>query len=163
MVRCEELFRQICWLAERYWPAIDENGGWIDPPMGYTIPGTRPVTMNRNVVHPNMTAPSMHAPGMNMHGNPVNGNMAGPAPTPNMHGHVNTNMSNNANPNPNINTSTSMNTNANNSNNNRNNPAPIAPINAGVRKESTSVNDNRSQQSMDRGNSMDSDSGESSA
>lgn len=26
MTRCEEIFRQICWLEERFWPTVDSMG-----------------------------------------------------------------------------------------------------------------------------------------
>ncbi|EOA86711.1 uncharacterized protein SETTUDRAFT_171101 [Exserohilum turcica Et28A] len=109
MARCEEVFRQICWLAERFWPAIDDNGdegprpriegpmAAIGPTMDTTsmqggMPNGLPMAMNRNNMHANMAGPSMHNTAINMHGNPVNTNttntnMAAPTQTPNMHPH----------------------------------------------------------------------------
>jgi hypothetical protein len=39
MVRCEEIFRQICWLEERFWPDVDGMGeedesAQLGPPVG---------------------------------------------------------------------------------------------------------------------------------
>ncbi|USP76213.1 uncharacterized protein yc1106_03487 [Curvularia clavata] len=151
MIRCEELFRQICWVAERYWPAVDENGATMGSNMQSGIPNPRPMPMNRNPVHPNMAAQNMHGPGINMHGNAVNSNMTGPLPNPNMHGHVSSNINNN--PNANAGTSNAQ---------NQNYPSQSGPINAGVRKDSTSLSDNRTKQNMLQRGSMDSSSQESS-
>lgn len=155
MIRCEEVFRQMCWVAERYWPVVDENGAAVGSSMQSGMPNARPIPMNRNPVHPNMAAQNMHGPGINMHGNAVNGNMAGAPPNPNMHGHVSSNMNNNVNAN--------VNANAGSSNtNNRNCSTSSGPINAGVRKDSTSLSDNRTKQNMLQRDSMDSSSRESS-
>lgn len=154
MARCEEVFRQICWLAERFWPAIDDNGdegprpriegpmAAIGPTMDTTsmqggMPNGLPMAMNRNNMHANMAGPSMHNTAINMHGNPVNTNttntnMAAPTQTPNMHPHVNSN---------------------------RNGSMSSGPINAGVRKpDNTSVNNtnNQNKYGMPHRKSMDS-------
>jgi len=83
MVRCEEIFRQICWLEERFWPVVNGMGdmGEQDEPARLGPPGLS--TMNNG----NFAGPS---PNM---GPPMNSQMAGPMTGHNnqmvSHGHSN--------------------------------------------------------------------------
>lgn len=87
MLRCEDIFRQICWLRERFWPDVDGMGeqdesARMGPPIGPMSSGipngmngpmNGPMTngMNNNGMNNNMAGPSMN--GMN----PMNANMNG--------------------------------------------------------------------------------------
>ncbi|KAF2274432.1 heme oxygenase-like protein [Westerdykella ornata] len=89
MLRCEEIFRQICWLEERFWPDVDGMGeedesarlgstgmgsmgntvGPMDSSMNDSAMGGS--TMNGSVGTANMTGQGMNASGMsgaNMNG-----------------------------------------------------------------------------------------------
>lgn len=58
MVRCEEIFRQICWLEERFWPDVDGMGEEDDsvrpgpPGLGNMNNGNFTRPMNQNVGGP---------------------------------------------------------------------------------------------------------------
>jgi hypothetical protein len=106
MSRCEEIFRQMCWLEERFWPEVDSMGdnnesAGMGPPMGGPMsaglesnmqngmPNGLPLSINGNGVHNHnhnrnnsVPGPSMNANAVptNIHGNPVNGrnSMSGP-------------------------------------------------------------------------------------
>lgn len=159
MMRCEEVFRQICWLEERFWPVVDDNGdesgrariGGPMPAMGPTMDNTMggsmlnglPMAINGAGMHTNTPGPSLHSGGMNMHGNPVNGNMGGPIHNSNMHGQVN-------------NTNNNMNGPMQQNGPMQSGPMHNGPINAGVRKtDSTPVSDNRNHYGMPHRNGMD--------
>ncbi|RMZ68512.1 transcription regulator [Pyrenophora seminiperda CCB06] len=89
MQRCEEVFRQTCWLAERIWPSVDgmgeedENTGMgpprpsmvasVDTDMQNGMQTGLPIGINANNMQNNMSAPMV-----NMHGNPVPNNISGP-------------------------------------------------------------------------------------
>jgi hypothetical protein len=65
MVRCEEIFRQICWLEERFWPDVDGMGeedesAQLGPQIGI-------VGMNDG---PSFTGPM----NQNLNGGPMNNN-----------------------------------------------------------------------------------------
>jgi hypothetical protein len=115
MARCEEVFRQICWLEERFWPDVDGMGeqdetSRMGPPMG--MPNGLPMTINNGLAGP--SGMNQNGNGINMHGNSVggsssmngpmsngningpmnNGNMSGPMNNGNMNGNVNGSMSN---------------------------------------------------------------------
>ncbi|EFQ89592.1 hypothetical protein CFE70_004515 [Pyrenophora teres f. teres 0-1] len=82
MVRCEEIFRQTCWLAERIWPSVDgmgeegENTGMgpprasmatgVDTIMQNDMQAGLPIGMNGSNMQNNMSTGMV-----NMHGNPV--------------------------------------------------------------------------------------------
>ncbi|KAI2480512.1 TenA transcription activator [Pyrenophora tritici-repentis] len=90
MVRCEEIFRQTCWLAERIWPSVDgmgeegENTGMgpprasmaanVDTAMQNDMQTGLPIGINGN---------NMSAGMVNMHGNPVPNTSNNPAATRN--------------------------------------------------------------------------------
>ncbi|CAG5165594.1 uncharacterized protein ALTATR162_LOCUS6812 [Alternaria atra] len=127
MSRCEEIFRQICWLEERFWPEVDGMGdnnesARMGPPMGpmsagldNNMPSGLP---NGNGIHNHNRNNSMPGPSMNtnnvptnIHGNPVNGrnSMSGPVRNASING-----------------------------------PMPNGPINAAINKhDNTPVNDSR--------------------
>ena len=127
MSRCEEIFRQICWLEERFWPEVDGMGdnnesARMGPPMGpmsagldNSMPSGLP---NGNGIHNHNRNNSMPGPSMNtnnvptnIHGNPVNGrnSMSGPVRNASING-----------------------------------PMPNGPINAAIYKhDNTPVNDSR--------------------
>lgn len=94
MVRCEEIFRQICWLEQRFWPDVDGMGeegesAQLDPQVGLgggIDNGTYRGPMNQNMNGPmtnnsmgNQMNGQMNTNNMNMpgplNGNHVNGNM----------------------------------------------------------------------------------------
>ncbi|KAI4961665.1 hypothetical protein J4E86_000694 [Alternaria arbusti] len=115
MSRCEEIFRQMCWLEERFWPDVDNMGDnnesvRMGPPMGgpmsaglensmhNNMPNGLPVAINGNGVHNHnrnnsMPGPSMNNNGVpkNIHGNPVNGrnSMSGPVRNASINGPIN--------------------------------------------------------------------------
>jgi hypothetical protein len=69
MVRCEEIFRQICWLGERFWPNVDGMGEENEAPrigpqlaVRSTDNGTFTGPLNQNMNRP-------------MSNNPMNGQM----------------------------------------------------------------------------------------
>ncbi|KAF2711910.1 heme oxygenase-like protein [Pleomassaria siparia CBS 279.74] len=79
MIRCEEIFRQICWLEERSWPDVDGMGeedetARLGPnlgPLGAGVGG-----MDNGLGGSNMGGPVMNGPGMNgsgMNGPGMNG------------------------------------------------------------------------------------------
>lgn len=37
MMRCEQVFRQVCWLAERFWPDVDGMGEEDDTGRGMSL------------------------------------------------------------------------------------------------------------------------------
>jgi hypothetical protein len=105
MIRCEEIFRQICWLEERFWPDVDGMGEVDETarlgqaglgPLGAGVgdldnmdtPGLNSPSMNGPSMNgPSMNGPSMNGPSMNgpmnppMNGPmnpPMNGPMSGP-------------------------------------------------------------------------------------
>ncbi|KAF2748367.1 heme oxygenase-like protein [Sporormia fimetaria CBS 119925] len=81
MLRCEEIFRQICWIGERFWPDVDGMGEEDENAamsMGGNVPG-----MDNSLNDPGMNGPGMSGPGMN------GPNMNGPNMTPSsMGGHT---------------------------------------------------------------------------
>jgi len=127
MLRCEEVFRQICWLAERIWPSVDgmgeegENTGMGPPrgPVGPSLDTTMqngmqtglPIGISGNSMQNNMSGSSISSGMVNMHGNPVPSNMNAPVNNT-RNGSVSSNMG-----------GTPVNNN-NNSNNNGNNNNP---------------------------------------
>jgi hypothetical protein len=145
MVRCEEIFRQICWLEERFWPDVDGMGEEDESarmapamgPMGAAtengmqtgMPNGLPIGINNNMAGPGMNGNGNGMARMNnMHGNNVNGSMSGSMSNSNAHGNANGNMngamSNGLN-NPNVN-----------------------------KIDNTPVNDNRNNFRLPNGNSM---------
>ena len=90
MIRCEEIFRQICWLEERFWPDVDGMGE-VDESARLNQAGLGPlgagVTDLDNMDTPGLNGPTMNGPmsgPMNppMNGPmnpPMNGPMSGPA------------------------------------------------------------------------------------
>ncbi|KAF2679919.1 heme oxygenase-like protein [Lentithecium fluviatile CBS 122367] len=101
MTRCEEIFRQICWLEERFWPDVDGMGEEDDSarlgpglgPMGAGMdngmdgPMSAPLNGPMNGLP---TAGSMSGPmnGGNMSGPMNSGNMNGPMSSGNMNGPI---------------------------------------------------------------------------
>ena len=100
MQRCEEIFRQICWLEERFWPDVDGMGEEDDAaqvssaslgPMGAgmdNMNGNRLSNGISNGMGNGMAGPTMN----NMSGN-MNTNMGGNMNN-NMSGNLNMNSSN---------------------------------------------------------------------
>lgn len=86
MVRCEEIFRQICWLEERFWPDVDGMGeqdesarlGPVMGPMGAGINNGMNSGMNASI-NTGMNN-TMQGPGMNGMNN-MNPSMNGPMST----------------------------------------------------------------------------------
>ncbi|KAF2800293.1 heme oxygenase-like protein [Melanomma pulvis-pyrius CBS 109.77] len=70
MVRCEEIFRQICWLEERFWPDVDGMGE-EDETARLGPAGLGPLGAGVGDMDNGMNTPSMNGPGMN-------GSMNGP-------------------------------------------------------------------------------------
>ncbi|KAH7406553.1 hypothetical protein DE146DRAFT_647816 [Phaeosphaeria sp. MPI-PUGE-AT-0046c] len=90
MVRCEEIFRQICWLEQRFWPDVDGMGeenesAQLGPQVGLgggMANGTYSGPINQNMTGPmnnSSMSTQMNNNGMNMpaslNGNHVNGPM----------------------------------------------------------------------------------------
>ncbi|KAH8723799.1 hypothetical protein GQ44DRAFT_760780 [Phaeosphaeriaceae sp. PMI808] len=46
MLRCEDIFRQICWLDERFWPDVDGMGEHDEPPPRLNEQRRIPITMD---------------------------------------------------------------------------------------------------------------------
>lgn len=65
MTRCEEIFRQICWIGERFWPDVNGMGEGDDPPRH--APSIGPMTANmENGMSSGMNGPmQMNGPQMN--------------------------------------------------------------------------------------------------
>jgi hypothetical protein len=89
MVRCEEIFRQICWLEQRFWPDVDGMGeedesARLDPQVGISAMDNRtftgPLNQNMNGPMSNNTMTSQMGSQMNgqMNSNGLNGQMSGP-------------------------------------------------------------------------------------
>jgi hypothetical protein len=104
MVRCEEIFRQICWLEQRFWPDVDGMGeedesAKLDPQVG--IGGfTGPLNQNMNGPMNSNTMTGQMSGQMNgqMNGNAMNGQMNGPMNPNGMNGPMsNTHNAHNAN------------------------------------------------------------------
>jgi hypothetical protein len=82
MTRCEEIFRQVCWLEERFWPDVDGMGeedgsAQLGPQvgMGRMDNGTFTGPMNQNMNGPisnNAMGGQMNG---QMNGNSMNGQM----------------------------------------------------------------------------------------
>jgi hypothetical protein len=118
MSRCEEIFRQMCWLEERFWPDVDSMGennesARMGPRIGPMSAGLEnniqsgmsnslPVAINGNGVHNHnhnhnrnnsMPGNSMTTNSIptNIHGNPVNGrnSMTGPVRNASINGPIN--------------------------------------------------------------------------
>jgi hypothetical protein len=129
MSRCEEVFRQICWLEERFWPDVDGMGeqdetSRMGPPIGPMGEGMQngiPMAMNNNMAGPSMNG---NESDINMHGNSVNGSMNGPMKNSNMNGPINNGPISNSN------RSGPMNNGPIN-NNNMNGPMSNGPVPAG--------------------------------
>lgn len=81
MQRCEEIFRQICWLEERFWPDVDGMGEGDDssrlgPNLSSMNTGMENGMNNGLNGSMQMNAPQMNAPRMNapqMNAPPMNG------------------------------------------------------------------------------------------
>jgi hypothetical protein len=120
MQRCEEIFRQICWLEERFWPDVDGMGeeddsarlgpglgpiGGMDNGMNGPMNGPMSTSMNGPMNGP-MSAGSMNGPmsggtmngpnmnGSNMNRSNMNGSMNGGDGTPVGDGRNNFSLSN---------------------------------------------------------------------
>lgn len=110
MVRCEEIFRQICWLEERFWPNVDgmgeqdESGRMTQAPlgsMGPTMGSMNGQPLNNGInrgMNNGMPAPPMNGVAT-MTGN-INGPLSNNGPMSsngpmnnNMNGPMNRNMS----------------------------------------------------------------------
>jgi hypothetical protein len=101
MARCEEVFRQICWLEERFWPDVDGMGeqdesSRMGPPMGPMgtgienggMPNGLPLTINNGMAGP--SGMNQNGNGINMHGNSVGGgSINGPVNNGSMNGPMN--------------------------------------------------------------------------
>jgi thiaminase len=62
MQRCEEIFRQICWLEERFWPDVDGMGEEDESArLGPTTMGA-PADTDSGGMHNSMNTPNMHGP-----------------------------------------------------------------------------------------------------
>lgn len=108
MLRCEEIFRQICWLEQRFWPDVDSMGDDADDAdadvktgpagmgsMGPGMPGLNTQGLGHGMSHgmqgQNMGGMSSMGSAINgpMRGNmnaPVNGPINGPMNSNNMNG-----------------------------------------------------------------------------
>lgn len=85
MIRCEEIFKQICWIEERFWPDVDGMGEVDESarlgtsgmgPMGANVSGMENTMTNalNNGMNNNMNTSAMNPPG------PMNGpGMNGPS------------------------------------------------------------------------------------
>jgi thiaminase len=78
MLRCEEIFRQICWLEERFWPDVDGMGEEDESGrLGPANMGSMGANMDNGISPANMNGPGMGGPGMSS--TPINGQgMSGP-------------------------------------------------------------------------------------
>ncbi|KAF2465306.1 heme oxygenase-like protein [Lindgomyces ingoldianus] len=80
MTRCEEIFRQICWLEERFWPDVDGMGEEDESArLGPTSLGPTslgPISSGVGGMDSGMNGPGMNGPGMN--GSMNNSGMNGP-------------------------------------------------------------------------------------
>lgn len=102
-MRCEEIFRQICWLEERFWPDVDGMGEEDESarlgasglgPMSAGVGGMENTMSNalnnainnQNLNNQNLNGQGMNAPGMNgpMSSTGINGPMNGPMNGPGM-------------------------------------------------------------------------------
>jgi hypothetical protein len=129
MQRCEEIFRQICWLEERFWPDVDGMGEEDDS--ARLGPGLGPIGAMNNGMNGSMNGP-MSAP------------MAGPMSGP-MHGPMNGSNMNGPNMNgPNING-------PNMNGSNMNGPMNGGSMNGG---DGTPVGDGRNSFSLSNGNGL---------
>lgn len=72
MDRCSEIFKQICWLEQRFWPVVNGMGEEAETTQDHA-PFNGP--MNQNM---NSSGASFNNPGM---GGPMNGAMAAPPMT----------------------------------------------------------------------------------
>jgi hypothetical protein len=85
MVRCEEIFRQICWLEERFWPNVDGMGEENENPRLRPQVAVRTID-NSTFARPltqNMNGPMSNQMHGQMNGNKINrqmsnGGMSGP-------------------------------------------------------------------------------------
>jgi hypothetical protein len=135
MQRCEEIFRQICWLEERFWPNVDGMGEGDDS--ARLGPGLGPM----NDMNSGMNGPMSAS---------MNGTMSGPMSAGPMNGPMGGGNMNNSNINrPNMNGS-----NMNGSLNapNMNGPMNGGPMNGG---DGAPVGDGRNSFSLSNGNGLD--------
>jgi hypothetical protein len=92
MVRCEEIFRQICWLEERFWPDVDGMGEQDETanlgPAGLSAMnnGTFTGPMNQNMGGPMNNNPMGGPMNGQMNGQMSNGQMSGPMHNTGMNG-----------------------------------------------------------------------------
>jgi hypothetical protein len=94
MVRCEEIFRQICWLEERFWPDVDGMGeedetaqmgpqigiggmdnGTFTAPMSHNLNGPMSNSTMASQMNGPMTSLSTALNGAQINGPTMNGNM----------------------------------------------------------------------------------------
>ena len=93
MVRCEEIFRQICWLEERFWPDVDGMGeedesARLVPQVGLggMENGTFTGPMNQNMGGPMNNNTMGNQMNGQMSNNGLNGQMSGPMNNTSMNG-----------------------------------------------------------------------------
>jgi hypothetical protein len=114
MVRCEEIFRQICWLEQRYWPDVDGMGeedesARLEPQVGIGSMGngtfTGPLNQNMNGPMSNNTMTSQMSGQMNgqMTNNGINGQINGPMNPNSMNGTISSSHNGNQISGPNMN------------------------------------------------------------
>jgi hypothetical protein len=82
-MRCEEIFRQICWLEERFWPDVDGMGEEDDT--ARLGPSLGPMGAGMENGLNSLPSAPMNAP-MNA---PLNGPINGPMSASSMGGHMN--------------------------------------------------------------------------
>jgi hypothetical protein len=92
MVRCEEIFRQICWLEERFWPDVDGMGEQDETanlgPAGLSAMnnGTFTGPMNQNMGGPMNNNPMGGPMNGQMNAQMNNGQLSGPMHNTGMNG-----------------------------------------------------------------------------
>jgi hypothetical protein len=97
MARCEEIFRQICWLEERFWPDVDGMGEEDETARLGAPAFNGPMTQNMGNNINGASGSNFNNTGM---GAQINGQMNGPGmPGPSLHNtlnrpQINTNMNN---------------------------------------------------------------------
>lgn len=144
MIRCEDIFRQICWLEERFWPDVDGMGE-EDETARLGPAGLGPLSAVVGDLDNGMSTPGLNPPGMNgpMNGSGMNNSgMNGPGMSNGMSG---------SNMNPSNMNGSGMNNPMNNSgvNNSMNNTGMNGPgMNGG---DGTPVSDDRNSFSLPSG------------
>ncbi|CAN9207196.1 unnamed protein product [Alternaria alternata] len=145
MSRCEEIFRQICWLEERFWPDVDSMGNnneSANARMGPPMSGPMSAGLENNMQNgmANGLPVAVNGNGIHNHNHNHNHNRNNSMPGPSMNN--NNNIPTNIHGNP-VNGRNSMSGPVRNASINGP-PMQNGPINAAINKhDNTPVNDNR--------------------